>query len=290
VEEPPRAEPAIPGGYRKVPPAAADTATDILRQTASIVRGRISAVEFSFDDCAGPRTNYVFSDAKALLGTEVPSRITLPVFGGSTPRGTWLRATEISSMAIGSEYTVFLRSTDWTFSPVVRNLAFRSETIGGREVLVDSDGHLLTGWGEARPVVSAVAVTEAVGHRSRGYSAVDAPARKDAATSATESTDAPRLARGPMGAEARAEVQLRSAGAPAMTPLELARSRLFERPSLLAAPTAVSGTDAMSREALVAAIRKDEERAKVTVGGRLTLTPYWKCWSATPTVSSLQSR
>ena len=139
-------------------------------------RGTLKDVRFTFENCAGPRTDfsYVFSDASPLLGTRVDSAVSVKVLGGPTPNGTWVNVTELPELALDSEYVVFLRNTDWTFSPIVGNLAFRVETLAGREMLVDPSGRAVTGWGDDGPVLSATAVSDVVGNRRRGYQSVEA--------------------------------------------------------------------------------------------------------------------
>ena len=79
------------------------------------------------------------------------------------------RCSEIPTLALDSDYVVFLRNTDWTLSPVVGNLVFRVETIGGREMLIDPGGHAVTGWGPEGPSLSTAAITETVGSKRRAY-------------------------------------------------------------------------------------------------------------------------
>jgi hypothetical protein len=286
INEPALAEPALPQGYKKTPPASAESTREILMQTATVFRGRISSVKFTFDDCSGPRTNYVFSDAKSLIGTEIPAQVTVSVFGGPTPRGTWMRATEITRLALNSEYTVFLRNTDWTFSPVVRNLAFRSERIGGRDVLIDPDGHLVTGWGEDGPLLSEASVTEAVGHRASGYRDAEAGTRKDSAIVAADAEALPVLRRGPGGADAATRRQPDATSDRSLTKEELSKARLFERPQLASNSATATARDAISPEGLISAVRKEAERHDLKIGGKVVLNPYWRCWSSTPTVNA----
>lgn len=56
VEEPARAEPALPAGYVKTPPSSAQTSRAILAQTAAVFTGRVVSVKYAFDDCGRART------------------------------------------------------------------------------------------------------------------------------------------------------------------------------------------------------------------------------------------
>src|SRR5437764_11233212 len=60
---PPLPEPVILAGYQKIPPAPIEDSAQMLAQTATIFRGSLKSVQFTYNDCSGPRTNYVFSDS-----------------------------------------------------------------------------------------------------------------------------------------------------------------------------------------------------------------------------------
>jgi hypothetical protein len=162
-------EPVVPAGYQKIAPAPADDSRQMLAQTSTVFRGALKDVRFTFENCAVPRTTYVFSDGSPLLGTRVDATVEVKVLGGPTPNGTWVNVTELPALALDSEYVLFLRNTDWTYSPIVGNLAFRIENIAGREVLVDPGGHAVTGCSDAGPVLSGAAVSDVVGAHRRGY-------------------------------------------------------------------------------------------------------------------------
>jgi hypothetical protein len=252
----------------------------MLAQTAAVFRGSLKTVQFTYDGCAGPRTNYVFSDSSSLLGTAVDSTVTLKVLGGPTPAGRWVGVSELPKLALDSEYVVFLRNTDWTFSPIVGNLVFRMETIAGREVLVHPDGHAVTGWGSDGPELSAAAVSDVVGSKRHGYKASGAqtedqptsgsPNANGAPTSRDNNAAAigmPRTQDSPL-ARAPSSEQIRTAG-------------LFARPALVA--SSIANEPTVSLDSLVTGVRTAADRAQVNIGGRLTLEPHWKCWSSTPT-------
>lgn len=282
ILEPPRPEPVVPAGYQKIAPAPIDSSQQMLAQTATIFRGVLKEVHFTYDDCAGPRTNYVFSDSTTLIGTQVQPQVTIRVFGGPTPYGTWAEISEHPQLALDSEYVVFLRNTDWTYSPIVGNLVFRREMLAGREVLVDPTGHAVTGWGESGPLLSAGPVSEAVGQQIRSYRHAEAPTQiphpNSAATDpnpivkpATGSALAPALGRTEGSA---------IAGAPSFA--EIHKLGLFERPATSGA--AIVNVPLVSAESLVVAVRAAAGRAHVSIGGRLALDPYWRCTGATTTV------
>lgn len=279
--ETPLSEPVVPAGYLKTPPGPANNSRQMLAQTATIFTGVLKDVRFTYDDCGGPRTSYVFSDSSTLVGTEVQPTITLSVLGGPKPNGAWVEVSELPRLALDSQYVVFLRNTDWTYSPVVGNLVFRREMIGGREVLVDPTGHAVTGWTDDGPTLSAVTVSEAVGRNLKGYRSSESPDRTTDPSSAD--TD-PNPALGPSTGNAPAPAQEGTESTPLARAPSLAEARkagLFARPELT--PTAIANQQVVTAESLVAEVRRAAERAGVNIGGKLTLNPYWRCWSYTPT-------
>jgi hypothetical protein len=253
----------------------------MLAQTATVFRGSLKSVQFTYDGCSGPRTNYVFSDSSSLLGTVVESTVTVKVLGGPTPSGRWVGVSQLPTLALNSQYVTFLRNTDWTFSPIVGNLVFRVETIAGREVLIHPDGHAVTGWGPDGPLLSAVAVSERAGGKHHGYKNPGDPRAGDMPTSSApgpngeirqRDTAAPTPARPPDSPLARAP-----------SAAEIAKAGLFAKPDLI--PSAIANERTASIESFVAATREAAGQAQVTIGGRLTLDPNWKCWSSTPTAN-----
>jgi hypothetical protein len=276
-----RPEPIVPIDYQKIAPAPIDSSEQMLAQTATIFQGVLKDVQFTYDDCAGPRTNYVFSDSTTLAGVQVQPQVTLRVLGGPTPFGTWVRVSELPQLALDSQHVVFLRNTDWTFSPIVGNLVFRGEMIDGREVLIDPTGHAVTGWGDDGPLRSANSVSEAVGRQSRGYRDSKAAAPTPHSTSAEPD---PNLDVTPAQGNAPDPAVSRTAGsavAHAPSSAEIRKAGLFARPTPSAA--AISNERTVSAESLMTAVRAAADRARVNIGGRLTLDPHWKCWSSTPT-------
>jgi hypothetical protein len=276
---PPLQEPAVPPGYQKIPPASASDSRQMLAQTATVFRGSLKSVQFTYDSCSGPRTNYVFSDSSSLLGTTVDSTVTLKVLGGPTPAGRWVGVSELPKLALDSNYVTFVRNTDWTFSPIVGNLVFRVETIAGREVLVHPSGHAVTGWGPDGPLLSASPVSAVVGSKRHGYRSADTPSAGDQPASGSPD------AKGDSGSRNNTQVAVpRTQDSPlarAPSPQQIREAGLFARPELVA--SAIANESPVSLDAFVSGIRTAAESAQVKIGGRLTLDPNWKCWSSTPT-------
>lgn len=276
---PPLLEPAVPAGYQKVAPAPVDDSRQMLAQTATVFRGSLKSIQFTYDGCSGPRTNYVFSDSSSLLGTQVQSTVTVKVLGGPTPSGRWVRVSELPTLALDSQYVTFLRKTDWTYSPIVGNLVFRVETIAGREVLVHPGGHAVTGWGPDGPLLSALPVSEIAGSKHRGYKTLDAPTTGEPTTSGAPNSQGELRPQGSSVPPAPSNPDSPLARAPSLA--KIRRAGLFARPELT--PSAISNEPTVSIDSFVAATRTAADRAQVQIGGRLTLDPSWKCWSNTPT-------
>ena len=278
--------PIIPAGYQKIAPGPADDSTGMLRQTAVVFRGVVKDIQFTFDNCGGPRTKYVFGDSSALLGALPAGDISLKVLGGPTPSGRWVNVSELPRLALNAQYVTFLRNTDWTYSPIVNKLVFRVETIAGREVLVDPTGRAVTGWSDEGPVLSAAVVSEAVGAQRRGYRSADAgvtgaPTRGDAPGLVGQVVQVrPGTERPPASAAPGQDAPL--ARAPSLADIE--HGGFFTKPAVRA--ESIGNERPVSVENLVSEIRAAASRANVQVGGRVALDPYWKCWSSTPTASA----
>jgi hypothetical protein len=198
----------------------------------------------------------------------VEAQVNLRVLGGPTPRGTWLAVSELPQLALDSQYVVFLRNTDWTFSPIVGNLAFRVETIAGREVLVNPDGRAVTGWGENGPLLSAGTVSEEVGNRLHGYRGTDT--RDHGQKEASGTPD-------PKGEVTRTDVVIASQPATQGRPpdsmlarapsaAEIRNSGMFERPAVSGA--AIADEPTVSLNSLVGAIKAAAEKDRIQIGGR----------------------
>lgn len=277
-------EPAIPAGYTKIPPAPADSSKEMLAQTAAVFVGKLHDIQFTYDDCGGPRTKYVFSDSSSLLGTAVDPNVALQVAGGPTPKGTWVSVSELPQLALDAEYVVFLRNTDWTYSPIVGDLVFRREVVGGRELLIGPTGQAVTGWNEAGPMYSAATVVEPVGSQRRGYREATArPAEPHTASGQADPSARVVQAQG----DARPPPPIAAAASTLAFGPSAAELRASGRFAKAVVSTADLGNvETLNTDRLVSTIREIAGQANGQVGGRLTLEPYWRCWSSTNTAKS----
>ena len=142
----------------------ADSLANTLARTASIVDAQVASITQSYDDSMGPRTHVTLGSVTVLAGAPVPATITIDYFGGATADGRIFDVDELPKFVEGSRFVVFLTNQpDWYFSPVVEDLAFRVEVVGGREALVDTAGSYLTGVGAHGWERSAFRVSDPAG-------------------------------------------------------------------------------------------------------------------------------
>ena len=255
----------------KIAPRAFESMHDILEQTAAVVEGEVSDIAFAFDDCAGPRTQVKVVNARSVLGTPVESEIVLSLFGGPAPDGRWFRASEMPRFALGSRYLFFMRNTDWTFAPVIGEMAYRVETIAGRAVLVNGLGQAVTGLSESGIETNTIALTEPTGTRHRALRP-DAGHDGGGANERAPTTIA-------QNAASDSELPPRRYGPSAR---EIAASGRFARPAVLPGATADAVEHALAPAAFIDAIKQRADREQLRIGGYLELRPLWRCWGVTP--------
>lgn len=131
------------------PPAARKPlpVTDLrsaMDQTALVVEGQVTEVQYEYNHRNGPWTHVTLSDVRAHFGS-APQQLEIRQFGGPLPDGSMVVVAELPEFIEGERYVVFLRNTAWNLSPVVGNLAFRVETVGAAEALVNTDGLAVVG-------------------------------------------------------------------------------------------------------------------------------------------------
>lgn len=126
-----------------------------LAQTAAVVEGTVTDIQYLYTEKEGPWTRVTLSKVQAHYG-DAPQVVEIRHFGGPLPSGHTLVAAELPFFVKGKQYIVFLRNTAWNLSPVVGDLALRTESVGGSEVLVDADGQIVTGIGAEGVAVGPV--------------------------------------------------------------------------------------------------------------------------------------
>lgn len=127
-------------------PQAVNDLPSAIDQTAVVVEGVVSNIDYEYSAESGPWTVVTLSSTTTHLG-KAPTQVKIRQFGGVLPNGRRLVVAEHADFFQGKRYVVFLRNTAWNLSPVVGQLALRVETVEGREVLVNDAGQAVTGVG-----------------------------------------------------------------------------------------------------------------------------------------------
>jgi hypothetical protein len=127
-----------------------------LARTAAVVRGVVQEIRYSYDDVQGPRTLTRLEGLEVHLGALEPGvqgELTIDSFGGYKPNGRFISEVHTPGFLAQSRVLLFLSNLDWFYSPVVDDLAFRIERVGGKEVVVAASGEAVIGWSDQGPVL-----------------------------------------------------------------------------------------------------------------------------------------
>ncbi|MDD2047566.1 hypothetical protein [Pseudomonas putida] len=266
--------PGFEGGAKDaVAPESFDRIESLVKQTSAIVHGQVTGISYSYDDCLGPRTVVSLSRVETLAGTSVGDHISLITFGGKLPSGKFVTASELPRYVDGASYVLFLFNRDWRFSPVIGDLAFREETIGGRKVLVDSDGFGVSGIGKLGIERNTARLTEPALNR---FASERASIVMDAVTEPLPAT--------PCRAGTQCEPSTTDGDAAAREVLPQGRPiAVAARPAILPGigPTEVSA--AITIDELVAGIGRAADKSGQRLGGQAQLKPRLGCMRVTPT-------
>jgi hypothetical protein len=250
---------------------------ELAPQINSIVQGDVEDISFDNQECEGPRTIVHLNNVTTLAGSSVPSSMVLRTFGGLASDGTYVRTSESPRYVLGARYVLFLRNTDWRFSPVIGDLAFRREVIASKEVLVNTDGHAVTGVTENGIVVASPQLTEPVGLITKSMRPPDnafAPPPKERGTVTqygSNTADTQRYIPEPPD-------QDRAAWEQAMK-----ESGEFSRPAIVAGVSEESVATAVTAPQLVQQMIDRSAVLGVKFGGYLALAPRIGCWDTTIT-------
>lgn len=283
--DPSRPESWKPADY--VAPRGFATTTEMLQQLHSVAEGTVEDIHFDMDDCWGPRTVVTLGKTRSLIGAAVPARVELYTFGGPLPGGSYLEVSELPRFVLGARYLVFLRNTDWRYSPVMGDMAYRAERIAGKDVLVSTGGRAVTGLGADGIETDTAALTHSVGQRVKGLPAAlrEASSRLNATTPGVASRSCGRTeATGQGCRESEDPAQARRDADEARRHLVL--TQRFARPELARDVNAPLVQAAIDATTLVEQVQKELARLKIKPGGRLFERPRYGCWTTTPTVDA----
>ena len=127
-----------------------------LARTAAVVYGVVQEIRYTYDDVQGPRTLTRLEGLAVHLGAvepAVPGELTLDSFGGYKPNGRFVSEVHTPGFLAQSRVLLFLSNLDWFYSPVVDDLVFRVERVGGKEVVIAASGEAVIGWSDQGPVL-----------------------------------------------------------------------------------------------------------------------------------------
>jgi len=269
-----RSATSFEGGARDaVAPESFDRIDGLLKQTGAIVRGTVSGISYAYGNCLGPRTMVSLTGVETLAGTPVDDHIILNTFGGKTPNGKFVTASELPRYVEGASYVLFLFNKDWRFSPVIGDLAFREETIGGRKILVDSEGYGVTGVGKLGVERNTAQLAEPALER------FGSPYRSEVIDRAGDATPVAPCKGG-------TKCSPPSADGDAATGALLQKDRpltVSARPAILTGIGPADARTALTAGDLVAAIGRAANQSGQQIGGRVQLRPRLGCLRVTPT-------
>jgi hypothetical protein len=126
-------------------PQALDSLASVVRQLNAIILADLRDISTDYESCEGPRTVLHFGNVQSLLGMSHTDTLQLRVFGGPLPQNRYVADSKSPRYVLGGKYLLFLFNTDWRFSPVISDHAYRVEMAAGKEVLIAPNGHAVTG-------------------------------------------------------------------------------------------------------------------------------------------------
>ena len=259
-----------------IAPRTFTTMKDLVPQIQSVIQGVVEDVHFDYDDCAGPRTIIRLTGVETLLGGPHEQKIELRTFGGPLPNGSFMAASELPRYVLGARYLLVLRNTDWRFSPVIGDLAFRQELIAGKQVLVNTDGFGVTGVDDAGIHTGTVQLTLPVGQRVIGIKVTREEQSEYLAPPPAQAGRAEACERKACGDTQKNAGVLRAREA-------LIASGRFARPSVTEGVGPEAVKDAIPVRELVALIDRWATARAVRIGGYYAETPRIGCWGRTTT-------
>lgn len=276
----PQVSEAPPADY--VPARSFATTKDVLEQLHSVVEGTVENIRFDMDDCWGPRTVLTLANVRTVVGGAHSPGIELYTFGGLLPGGSYVEVSELPLYVLGGRYLLFLRNTDWRYSPVIGDYAYRFERIAGKETLISSSGRGVTGFTDEGIETNTGALTGPVGYHVKGLPASYRNALKDAMSRSDRKCNG----------QSPGDVGCRESAASLSTvasDAEGARRRLlltqrFARPAILEGVDERSVASAIDPSELLRQLEQRLTKTGVRPGGRFFDRPRYGCWGSTPTV------
>ncbi len=128
------------------PPTGATGLCRLIELSSALIEGRISEITSTYDPVIGPRENITFANVQTHFGNSVGANFVIRNMRGllpEEPEKTYMESPHIPRFVRDGHYLIFLSKEAWFYSPVVFDGAHRVETVAGKEVLIDQQGHAL---------------------------------------------------------------------------------------------------------------------------------------------------
>ena len=97
------------------------------------------SAKYTYDEETGPRTVVTMGNLTVLAG-KAPDGLTFGQFGGPLPDGRYVSDPDVPVLNPGARYILFFGPPSWFYSPIRHGLAFRVEQVGGRTIILGTDG------------------------------------------------------------------------------------------------------------------------------------------------------
>lgn len=141
------------------PPIAVVTST-LLSGVGAVVEADVVGATYKYDEHTGPRTEVTLANVVVHHGKLPGNMTSLSQLGGPLPNGDYVGTSELPVLNPGSRYVLFLMAGQWFYSPIWAALAFRVEQVGGRSVITDPSGHLVSHFGPEGVIAGTTLVVD----------------------------------------------------------------------------------------------------------------------------------
>jgi hypothetical protein len=114
----------------------------MVADSALIFVGKATNVDSSIGAARDPRTRVSFEVEEVVMGSAPGKTFDLELPGGTLPNGEFLAIAGAPAFSTGETYLVFLRSGDWSVTPVThwQHGLYRQVEVGGEQYFVNGSG------------------------------------------------------------------------------------------------------------------------------------------------------
>ena len=138
----------LPGVAAATDNESSDSLAELVGNSAAVVLVKVLDINYAAqDDATGiARTAVTAKRVEALKGDLSHEQFVFHLYGGSKRDGGWTRVSTNPDFAVGHTYVIFIRSTDYRYSPFMpgARAVLREVGEGPNAAFVDRDGHLIT--------------------------------------------------------------------------------------------------------------------------------------------------